>query len=467
MSEMRHDAGAAEGEAAMNRALAGFALATFALSGSAEAETRVGAGSMPRLVRDRTGVEVPWSPDGRQQPALGDTIRALLEGDLTADRAVRVALLNNQSLRAEFEEIGISRADFRQALLPRNPIVEGEVRFDGGRHPGELAVMQDLSSMLLSPLRRQAAGAALQRADFIAAHAALGVVRETRSAFYGVQAAEQIRRFWEQIASAAQAAADLARRQHGAGNVSDRDLENQQALYERAKIELAKTQSDALAARERLNRTMGTWGEQTAWEAVDDLPVIPADTTSLTGLESIAISQRLDLAAAGAEVRAFAKTVTLARFAQFPELRAGVHFEREPEGTRTTGPAVELALPLFDRGQHAVARAEAQLRQAQGRYAALAVAIRSEVRAARDRLTAARQLAEYYRDVVLPRRERIVEQTQREYNFMLVGVFQLLQGKQDEINAQREYLEAQRDYWIAWAELDHALGGGLVTAGAK
>jgi len=451
----------------MSRTLAGIALAVLVLSGSAEAGARDGAVYMPRLVRDRTGVEVPWSPDGREQPALVDTVRALLQGGLTVDRAVRVALLNNQSLRAEFEEIGISRADFRQALMPKNPIVEGEVRFDGGRRPGELALMQDLSSILMSPLRRQAAGAALQRANFLAAHEALEVVRETRSAFYGVQAAGQIRRFWERIASAAQAAADLAQRQHGAGNISDLDLENQQALYERAKIELAKTRTEALAAGERLNRTMGTWGEQTTWEVHEDLPEIPADTTSLAGLESIAISQRLDLAAADAEVRALAKTVSLARFSQFPELRAGVHFEREPEGTRTTGPAVELALPLFDRGQHTVARARAQLRQVQDRQAAMAVEIRAEVRAARDRLTAARQLVEYYRDVVLPRRKRIVEQTQREYNFMLVGVFQLLRGKQDEINAQREYLEAQRDYWIAQAELEHAIGGGLVAASAK
>src|SRR5439155_27268163 len=139
----------------------------------------------------------------------------------------------------------------------------------------------------------------------------------------------------------------------------------------------------------------------------------------------------------------------------------------EPEGLRTTGPAAGLAFPLFDRGQHAVARARAQLRQAQDRQSALAVEIRSEVRAGRDRLTAARQLVAYYRDVVLPRRERIVEQTQREYNFMLVGVFQLLQARQDEINARREYLEAQRDYWIARTELEHSLGGGLLAASAK
>lgn len=42
---------------------------------------------------------------------------------------------------------------------------------------------------------------------------------------------------------------------------------------------------------------------------------------------------------------------------------------------------------------------------------------------------------------------------------MLAGVFQLLQAKQDEINTHREYVEAQRDYWIARAELENALGG--------
>ena len=446
----------------MTRPLAGIALASFILSGSAGAQPRDGAGSMPKLVRDRTGVEVPWSPD-RPEPASGDTIRALLEGGLTAERAVRVALLNNRSLRAQFEEIGVSRADFRQGLLPRNPTIEGEVRFGHGTRPGEIGVMQDLSSILLAPRRRQAARAALQRANFLAAHAALEAVRETRSAFLDVQATQQIRRFWEQIGRNAQAAEDLARRQHGAGNISDLDLENQQALYERAKIELSKVQTEGLAARERLNRAMGTWGEQTAWEVVDDLPTIPSDTTSLSGLESTAISQRLDLAAADAEMRALEKTVSLERFTSFPELRAGVHVEREPEGSRTAGPAVELAFPLFDRGQHAVARARSLLRQAQDRHAALAVEIRSEVRSARDRLTAGRQLVEYYRDIVLPRRRRIVEETQREYNFMLVGVFQLLQAKQEEISADREYLEAQRDYWVARTELEHALGGAMAA----
>ncbi len=451
----------------MKRMLAGVVLSTFVLYASADAVPRSSTDSLRGLVRDRTGAELAWSPDGRSREVSSDTILALLQNGLTAERAVRVALLNNRILEAEFEEVGISRADYRQALLAKNPTIEAKVRFDGDRRPGELVLMQDLSSILLTPMRRQAANAMLQQAIFHAAHRTLEVVRETRTAFYGVQAAEQIRRFWEQIAATARAAADLAQRQHRAGNIADLDLENQQALYERAKLELSETQVDALATRETLNRAMGTWGEQLAWQVVGDLPAPPPDTIALAGLEPMAISRRLDLAAADAEVRALEKSLPLARFSQFPELRAGVHFERESDGTRTAGPALELAIPLFDRGQHVVARTRAQLRQARDRHAALAVEIRSEVRTARARLTAARERDEYFRDVVLPRRARIVEQTQREYNFMLAGVFQLLQAKQGEIDAQRESLEARRDYWVARTELEHALGGSLLAASAK
>ena len=83
----------------------------------------------------------------------------------------------------------------------------------------------------------------------------------------------------------------------------------------------------------------------------------------------------------------------------------------------------------------------------------------STLRAARAVVEEARARVEYYRDVVLPRRARIVELTKVEYNAMLTGVFQLLQARKDEAAAQREFIEAQREYWSARTELDRALNG--------
>ena len=424
--------------------------------------------SLTELVRERTGVTVGWPLNDRAEAARDDTVQALLQDSLTADRAVRVALLNSRELRAAFGEVGITQADYRQALLPKNPQLEGEIRFGGGgRRPGEIIVMQDLTSLLLTPARRRASSSALRQSTLRAADAATALVAETRSAFYGVQAGNQVQGLWERAVEAAQAGADLAQRQHAVGNITDLDLENEQAVYEQAKVELARSRTEALIARERLNRAMGVWGERTAWVVASELPGLPAKEAPLDSVESAAVLQRLDLAAAEAEIQALARSVPLARFSQFPELRAGAHFEREPEGTRTTGPAVELAFPLFDRGQAAVARAKAQIQQAEDRRDALAISIRSQVRAARDRFSAARQVVEYYHDVILPRRTRIVEQTQLQFNGMLVGVNQLIQAKQREISAQREYIEAQREYWLARTELDRALGASIPGADGK
>jgi cobalt-zinc-cadmium efflux system outer membrane protein len=101
------------------------------------------------------------------------------------------------------------------------------------------------------------------------------------------------------------------------------------------------------------------------------------------------------------------------------------------------------------------------LKQAEKKKEALAAEIPSQVREARNRLLGARQTAEYYRDVVLPRRKRIVEQTQLHYNYMLQGVYQLLQAQQNLVTAQKEQIEAQRDYWIARIELERVTGARL------
>src|SRR5205085_9894535 len=91
----------------------------------------------------------------------------------------------------------------------------------------------------------------------------------------------------------------------------------------------------------------------------------------------------------------------------------------------------------------------------------LATDIRADVRQARDSLIAARDLAEFYHKIYLPQRVRIVNETLLQYNAMQKPTFELIAAKERELNAEREYAEAWRDYWIARSELEKALGGRL------
>jgi cobalt-zinc-cadmium efflux system outer membrane protein len=44
---------------------------------------------------------------------------------------------------------------------------------------------------------------------------------------------------------------------------------------------------------------------------------------------------------------------------------------------------------------------------------------------------------------------------------MLKGTYDLLEAKQHEIEAERSSIEASRDYWVARAALERAVGGSL------
>jgi cobalt-zinc-cadmium efflux system outer membrane protein len=47
---------------------------------------------------------------------------------------------------------------------------------------------------------------------------------------------------------------------------------------------------------------------------------------------------------------------------------------------------------------------------------------------------------------------------------MLVGVYDLLRNRQEQINAARGYISALRDYWVARSDLERALAGPLPAA---
>jgi cobalt-zinc-cadmium efflux system outer membrane protein len=432
--------------------------ATF-LTGCVSVPRDAGFGEVEKAVADRTGHRVALQA-GTDPPASDEAIRPLLDGKLTADRAVDIALRNNRDLQAELAELGIARADLIEAITVRNPILDSEIRFPGSpKNPFEIAVTQTLLDLFQLPARRRFGLALFEASKLRVTGAVVNFAAEVRTHYYDLQAARLVLARQRVIAEAARASTDLARRQHTAGNISDLDLENEQAVYEQAKLDLARAELEELQTREILIADLGLVDSKTALELPDEFAPIPEKEITLEGLEEKALAERLDLRVTKQELEAARQRVPIARWAVWDELSVGVHREREPEGKATTGPALSVPIPIFNRGEAWRARASALLRQAEQRYAALTVNARSEVRAAGERLLEARARVEYLRDVIVPRRVRILALTQLEYNAMLRGVFQLIQARQSVANAERELVLGQRDYWIARTDLETALAG--------
>lgn len=414
------------------------------------------------MVGARIGRDVDWNREEAEEEAVGDAVQKLLERDLTADVAVQIALLNNRNLQATYEELGIARADLIQAGLLRNPVITFERRFSG--QALELDVVQEFIELITLPLRKRIAGAAFEASKQQVAAAVLDLAAEVGSTFYALQGAEEMAAMRRQVVQGAAAGADLAQRMHDAGNITDLDLRMEQRLTRQAQLDQAMAELEVIQQRERLNALMGLWGAETVWTVAPRLPDPPPVDPPLRGLESLAVSQRLDLLAARQDIVTAAETLGLTKALRWlPGASGHLHLEREPDGRSTIGPGLEILLPIFDWGQAAVPRDRALLRQKQRRYTALAIEIRSQVRAAYSRMRSARNRAEFYRDTVLPLQVNILEQAQLQYNAMILGPLQLFQLKQAEIDTGREYIEAHRDYWVARTELEHALGGSIRT----
>lgn len=391
--------------------------------------------------------------------ATAKDVQALLAQPLTAESAAEVAILNNRGVRAAMEELGIAEGRLAQARRLPNPTVEGALRFEGeGGTELEIGAMLDLTDLLFIASRAGAAGAEVEAAKLSAIGSILDLSYDTRRAFYVYQAAAELLELRRTVLRALSASADLAIRLHEAGNITELDLANQKSLFEETRFEFQEAEIGLTAARERLNALMGLWGRGTEWQAAPRLPDIPEQEHAIEKLEGMAIERSLELAIAKFKFSAAAKRANLAR-AQglLPELKAGVSAELADEWG--VGPAVEIEVPLFYQGQGEVGVAKAEMRQQQELYTDVAVNLRASARNAASRLSAKREAVLYYKKVLLPLKEQVVEQTQLEYNAMLVGLFQLLQARRDQLRAAAAYVDQHREYWIARTNVEQLLAG--------
>ena len=430
------------------------------LGGCATVQREASFPQVQSVVANNLGQKIEWNRDGERDQRAQQATRTLLREKLSAEAALQIALLNNRRLQARFEELGIAQADLVEAGLLENPVLSAGALFQDAGTEIDLDIVQNFLGVFTLSARKKIGRAAAEQVTLEVSRDVLDLASEVQAQYYRVVGDAEALVLARQIVMATQAAAELAQRQYAAGNLSKREQSLQQVFYAQSLLEVAQAEAQLDADREKLNRLMGLWGANTRWSVPDRLPQIPATLPALDDVERQAIERRLDLAAAKKEAEGLTQALNLARqYRWLGPLGIGVHFERGPAEVKSYGPSVELGLPIFNRGQARIARLESERKRAEERVAALAVDIRSEARETRGRLNALHQSVRYYEKALLPLQQTIVTETLKFYNGMLLGVYDLLLASQSQIQTGRQYIAANRDFWLAWTELEHVLGG--------
>jgi len=436
--------------------------ALLALAGCASPDGRQGAEAVAVQVAQRTGVTPRLA--GPSAAAVTQEVDALLKEALSMDAAVRVALLNHPGLQATYWEVGVAQAELAQAARLRNPSL-GFSRLSGhGAAEIERSIGLDLAGLLTLPLRqrmeaRRADSARLAVAAAIERHAL-----DTRTAWVEAVAAGESLVYARQVNAAAEASAELMERMAKAGNASQLDLAREQAFHAEAAAGVLRARRDLDAARERLTRRLGLWGAQAGYMLPERLPDLPAAPRELVRIEQTALTRRLDVQAARTNAEQLASDLGLTRATRFVNvLDLGYHNKSETGASRANGYEIGLELPLFDWGGARVARAEALYMQALYRVRDAAVNARSEARESYLGYRSSYDLARHYRDQVIPLRKKIGDETLLRYNGMLASPLELLADAREQAQAVNGYIDALKEFWLADAALEGALGGRLDT----
>ena len=443
--------------------LMGAAALVVAISGCATLSPDGDTADVQQLTQGKTGgVAVTLLQDPQ---AVQTLVAELLKGPITAESAVRIALLNNPSLQASMATLGVSDADRVQMGRLPNP------HFSIGRFTAgdtleiERILRFDVIGLLTLPWKAKWQGQQHEMAKLMAAQDVVRLASDTRKAWITAVAAQQTAIYMRDVKDAADASAELARRMARVGNWSRLQQAREQVFLADATAQLARAEQTNFSEREKLIRLMGLWGPQINFSLAERLPDLPQTVTQMTDVEARAIRARLDVQSAVSESTYVAdqmgfKTVMVYFDGLALGLTNSTTFDNASQSQETRrGFEVELPLPIFDWGGARNARSKAMYLQSAARVREVAVKARSEAREAYHGYRTAYDLARHYRDEVVPLRKFINDELVLRYNGMLASVWDVLADTRSQVMSINSAIEAQRDFWLAEADLQTTLTG--------
>ena len=447
--------------------LAIIAAASLLLAGCASFSPDGGFGKVSQLTQERTGQGVALQRSPEDAQIAQNRVAELLQAALTADAAVEVALLNNRGLQAKFGDLGIAESELVRAGRLKNPSLSFGRMSGGGGVEIERTVLFDILGLLTMPMAKEVGQQRFEQAQYQAAYDAVSLAADVRRAYFDAVAAQELAKFYEQVKETADVSNELAKRMLQAGNFNKLAQMREQAFYADATAQLARAQHQAAAQREKLIRLLGLYGEQLNFRLPQRLPELPKQVLEPQNAEQTAMDKRLDVQMAKRAAEATAKSLHLTNATRMVNVLDVAYKNKSESGApRANGYEIELELPLFDFGSTRAARAQATYMQAVNRTAEVAVNARSEVREAYSAYRTAYDLAQHYRDEVVPLRKRISEENLLRYNGMLIGVFELLTDAREQVAGVTGYVQALRDFWVAETNLQTALTARSPAAGS-
>ncbi|MEP7325588.1 MAG: TolC family protein [Gemmatimonadota bacterium] len=417
----------------------------------------------------------------------GPPLRARVDTTLTLQEATARALVSNLELRVSRADTGFAQAELVGSRLRPNPSLAMEYVSTGD---GRVSLTQDLQLWGVRGYRIRVATLGQQRARYSALDAARlvrrDVTRTYRELLFQQERAgllDSLARVNERIARVARAAFE-----QGLGSEIDSRLSYttyQQSLLDRdaalreaavQQVELARLLGDSLTARYRLTDSLPVSGLHFLTAVYTDSasarPVrFTPDEARVDSLLQVALAARPDVQAARVDLEAQQASLAAARAAGKPTVAVGAIYSRAQDGVGTVngrevsigenglGLGVVIGLPVRNRNQGEVVRAQFAGEAAALRLASVRQTLERDIRVAVGRVAIASSRVETLRRVILPSSQGALRVAEIAFGRGQVNIFEVLQVQRIYNESTTALLDSMRELATGLADLEAAVGG--------
>lgn len=401
-----------------------------------------------------------------QPDSLGKSDAALqLDQPVSLQQSIQILLSRSPQVRLQLANLGIADAQKLQAELIENPHISiGALRPEGGgRWELDTSLSQPLLALFTRPLRAQLAQENLLEAQLKLQAELQTLIAETSRLYFDAVAALQHCDVQHNMLEATKAKQLLALSLFRAGNMSENNFLFYDNELRRMQQQMEKRQARAYEKQLSLLNFIGLESSQRL-NLPTRLPALPGEKLNHEQLLSRAKANRLDLKIAQRQQALIAQRQKLIiQQYGWRDISLGINAEREFDGAKNIGPEVELALPIFNRGQGKLAAISAQNLKLEARLLQFELNTDTQIAKALNTMDSARTQLKILQEAMAVAEKR-VELSNREVNFMLTSPLELLSIKRQQIELAHELTENLKDYWQARAQLELAIGGALSSA---
>lgn len=439
------------------------AIFLIALPSCKNAGTKHEMNKLKRSSQKMTEIAVDWQALDARPPEMAPNVEATLKKGLTRQDTVSLALLNNHQLQADFESLGIAKADLVQAGLYTNPemisIFEFPLMNKKSEPFAEITLTFSVNDLWQVPLRKKVAQKELEITTKRILSTILDTIDETKKAYNDcLFALGKYDIIQKNIAMAKKINDDVRGLQKGDA-MGDMDVDLAVIPTYEWKIESLDAENLRDVSFSKLCNLIGVPPSFIPLKLLDKL-----EFGSLKGLPKpeefieFALKNRPEMQIARLKVQQAHDSLDLERANFIHHLDFGLDYSKDIDGEKRVGMALFFDIPIFDNNYAQIDRACYAAKEAERQFEATKISIMNDVFQAHNNLDGSDEVIELHAkklkayEHALPLAHKYLE------NRNSLNVINTLQVYDGQYREQIAYLQSQQETFNAFADLEKAIG---------